>query len=392
MFSSFFMGGFECSSHLMPGRAARLDMIAATGHDRFAAADYARLTSVGMRTARDGLRWHLIERSPGRYDFSSVLPLVRAAREEGVQVVWDLCHYGWPDWLDVFKPEFVRHFAGLARAFARLLRDETDDVPFITPINEISFFAWACGDVGAFFPFGLGRGDELKAQLVRASIEGIEAIRGLRPDARIAAVDPVINVLHDPARPDEAEAALRHNRSKYEAWDMLAGRLRPELGGAEKYLDLIGVNYYVHNQWFFPGGYGMMIERTHPQYRPLWQLLGEVYERYRRPLFVAETGIEDGARPEWLRYVCREVRAALRRGTPIEGICLYPVVNHPGWADDRHCYNGLWDYPDESGGREIYEPLAQELISQQHRMEQLLSALRGPESGERAGDEPGADE
>ncbi len=41
-----------------------------------------------------------------------------------------------------------------------------------------------------------------------------------------------------------------------------------------------------------------------------------------------------------------------------------PIVNHPGWLDDRHCYNGLWDYPDDQGEREIYQPLAIELRKQ----------------------------
>ena len=117
-----------------------------------------------------------------------------------------------------------------------------------------------------------------------------------------------------------------------------------------------------------------MIEPSHPMYRPVWQMLREVHERYRRPLFIAETGIEDEARPAWLRYIGYEVRRALYERIPIQGICLYPVVNHPGWEDDRHCHNGLWDYADEAGDRPIYEPLARELESEQ----QLLAAqLRG---------------
>ena len=78
-------------------------------------------------------------------------------------------------------------------------------------------------------------------------------------------------------------------------------------------------------------------------------MLQEVYDRYRRPLFVAETGIEDETRPAWLRYICKEVFTALEAGVPVEGICLYPIVNHPGWDDDRHCYNGMFDYADADG-------------------------------------------
>jgi hypothetical protein len=145
---------------------------------------------------------------------------------------------------------------------------------------------------------------------------------------------------------------------------MLAGRIEPELGGTPEALDVIAVNYYVHNQWTYPGGHGSMIEPSSPDYRPLRDMLIEVWERYRRPLFIGETGIEDAARPIWLRYVSAEARAAMQRGADLHGICLYPILNHPGWDDDRHCYNGLWDYADEAGERDIYRPLAVEIENQ----------------------------
>jgi len=90
-------------------------------------------------------------------------------------------------------------------------------------------------------------------------------------------------------------------------------------------------------------------------------MLQEVYDRYHRPLFIAETGAENRARASWLRYVCEETSAAINSGIPINGICLYPILNHPGWVDDRHCHNGLWDYADKHGHRPIYKPLANEL-------------------------------
>src|SRR5204863_8682802 len=87
----------------------------------------------------------------------------------------------------------------------------------------------------------------------------------------------------------------------------------------------------------------------------------EVYTRYHRPLFIAETGTEDHDRPLWMAYIAAEARAAINAAVPVNGICLYPILNHPGWDDDRHCYNGLWDYPESDGSREIYVPMAEEL-------------------------------
>ncbi|MEG3918412.1 beta-glucosidase [Microcoleus sp. T3_A4] len=368
MFQSFFMGGFECSTHRVQS-GKRLDVTAATGHDKFAAADYQRLQEQGIYTVREGLRWHLIEQTPGKYDFSSSLPIIRAARDMKMQVIWDLFHYGWPDDIDIFSPEFVSRFANMVRAFMEVLTEETDQTPFVTPVNEISFIAWAGGDVAYINPFAKGRGDELKIQLVKAAIAAIESVWEVNPGTRIVQIDPTINIIADPDKPEDRDAAEGYRLSQYQAWDMLAGRFRPELGGKEKYLDIIGVNYYDRNQWIHNED---PMKYTDPLYRPFREMLQEVFERYRRPLFIAETGTEDDFRPVWFNYVCTEVMGAMKAGVPIEGICLYPIVNHPGWDDDRHCYNGLWDYCNESGDREIYQPLADELQFQRQQIEPLL--------------------
>ena len=78
MFRSFFLAGFDSSTQLTR-TGTRLDMLAATQHDRFVDEDYARLRSVGITTVRDTVRWHRVEVAPGAYDFRSVTPYVRAA-------------------------------------------------------------------------------------------------------------------------------------------------------------------------------------------------------------------------------------------------------------------------------------------------------------------------
>ncbi|MBI5671446.1 MAG: glycosyltransferase [Chloroflexi bacterium] len=365
LFQSFFLGGFECSTHrLRNGR--RLDLLASSQHERFALRDYRRLREQGIRAARSGLAWHRIETSDGRYDFSSVLPQVRAARETGVQVIWDLCHFGWPDDIDIFKPAFVKRLAGLAGAFAGLLRDETNQPAFIVPVNEISFWAWAGGDVAYLNPFRQGRGFELKIQLARAAIEAMEAIWAVLPGTRFIHAEPVIHIAAHPDHPEDYDIVEGHRQAQYQTWDILAGRLWPQVGGADKYLDIVGVNYYENNQWLHGGP---PMNRHDPLYRPFRELLSEVYHRYHRPVFVAETGTEGNNRPAWLRYMCDEVLAAARYDVPVGGICWYPILNHPGWDDDRHCPNGLWDYADDEGNREIYQPLAEELRRQQQVFE-----------------------
>ncbi len=355
---SFILGGFECSTHRRYD-GKRLDLIASTSHDRLAREDYMRLAEFGIGGARDGLRWHLIETAPGRYDFSSVVDQIEAAENAGVSVIWDLFHYGYPDFIDVFAPDFSEHFAAYAAAFASYHRSRTGRAPMVVPVNEISFFSWIAGDIGQFHPFAIDRGDELKHQLVRAAIAGIRAMRSIETDTFVLTSEPTVHVTHRAEEPWFAHDAEAYRLAQFQALDMLAGTLQPELGGSPDLIDVIGLNYYPHNQWYFPDR--EMIPLEDSNYRPFREMLAEVYERYDKPLLITETGTEDERRQGWFQYVAAECRAASEKGVDLRGICLYPIVNHPGWVDDRYCHNGLWDYPNERGEREIFQPLADEV-------------------------------
>jgi len=362
VFDSFFLGGFECSSHRRnDGR--RLDLLASTKHDRLAAKDYELLARHGIRAARDGLRWHLIESTPGRYDWSSFLPMLRAADAAGTRIIWDLCHYGYPDDLDIWSPAFIDRFAKFAAATASVIREEGAYAPTYCPVNEMSFWAWAGGEVGRFNPCGYGRGAELKRQLVRATIAAIDAIRNVDPRARFITAEPLINVEAGLGDEEHIRSALAYQQIQFEALDILSGAKEPELGGAPEYLDIIGLNYYPDNQWYHGGS---TIPMGHHAYRPLHKLLAEAHQRYRRPLLIAETGAEGCGRSSWLHYVCTEVHSALDAGIPIEGVCLYPIADYPGWDDERTCSVGLLSHPDAQGQRSVFPRLAREL--QQQRM------------------------
>ncbi|WP_287110396.1 beta-glucosidase [Methylobacillus sp.] len=362
-FRSFFLGGFECSSHRRAdGR--RLDLIASTLHEQWAQSDYNALVAHGIRTMRDGIRWHLVESQPWQYDWSSFLPMLRAAQEAKVQVIWDLCHYGYPDDLDIWRPAFVDRFAHYAAAAARVVSQESDEVPFYCPINEMSFWAWAGGDMAKFNPTAKGRGMELKHQLVRATIAAIEAIRDVDPRARFITAEPLINVLPRPEHPRDKRPAEIYRQAQFEACDLLIGDLWPGLGGDPRYLDIVGLNFYSDNQWFLGGD---TIARDSPYYRPLHDMLAEVYLRYGRPLLLAETGAEGRQRAPWLEGVCLEVDKAIKAGIPLEGVCLYPVLDYPGWDNDRHCETGLLGPADSGhGNRPLYAPLAAVLRKWQH--------------------------
>jgi hypothetical protein len=373
LFDSVFLGGFECSSHrLEDGR--RLDLTASTQHEQFARQDYARLRSLGMHGARDGVNWVRTERHAGSFDFSRARRLFQAAAANQVQVIWDLMHFGWPDHVDVFSTTFADRMARYARAFTRFLAEEGEREPLIVPINEISYLSWAGGDVRCMNPFAVARGDELKAQFVRASIHAMEAIWDVLPGARFMQPEPLINIAASPEHPKTWRRVECDNEYQYQAWDMLCGDVWPALGGAPKYLDLVGVNYYCDNQFLIDG---TTVPRGDARYRDFSELLLATWQRYRRPMLIAETGCEGTERAPWLRYIAEQSRLAMQAGCDLHAITLYPILNHPGWLDDRHCENGLWGYADELGHRPVDLALYEELRIQAPLLEAERAKLTG---------------
>lgn len=361
-FASFIQGGFECSTHKRRD-GKRLDLTASTRHDEFVRQDYQLMRNFGIHTVREGIRWHLIEPCPKQYAFDSLAPMIEAAYEADMQVIWDLLHFGWPDHLDIFDVSWPIAFGDLAHNFARLwTRVSGDRRAYVTPVNEISFLSWGGGDSGFLNPFAQGRGPELKAQLVRAALLASRAVRSELPNVTIVSPEPVIHIVGDPAKPGDVASAEDYRLSMFEAWDMLSGRMHPELGGGPDGFDVIGLNFYDRNQWW---NHGKTIRVGEPAYRPFHQIIKEVFDRYRCPLFISETGTEDDGRPSWFAYIASEVRTAIELDVPVHGICLYPILNHPGWDDDRHCHNGLVDYAGNDGIRPVYQPFADEIYRQE---------------------------
>src|SRR6478672_10345722 len=232
IFPTFFMAGFECSTFVWKDREWK-DYVAATGHDRHLAADFAAAMDLGIGVAREGIRWPQVDLSNGRYDWSSVKAVQDAATDCKITPIWDLCHYGFPDGCDPFSDECRRRFVDYCRAAAEFVTGSAEGPYFFTPINEITFFSGAATDMGWMYPFAKGRYPEFKRAMCRMAIEGAKAIREIDPTARMVHVDPLIYEVPPQDRPDLTDEAWEDTYVKaFEAWDVLYGKRWPELGGA----------------------------------------------------------------------------------------------------------------------------------------------------------------
>lgn len=376
-FFSFWQAGFEGADHINPAGIA-LAMNALTDHDAQCDADYAALRAQGLLTVRESIGWRLAEAQPAE-TLRLLMIKMAAARRHNLQILWTFCHYGWPDDLRLFSADFVPRFAEFCRRVAQWLRDDAGPAPVYSPINEISFMAWGI-TVGLFGQDSQTSGEEIKRQLIRATLAGCDAIRQIDPRARFMHCDPLIHVVAEDASAASQQQAAAINASQFEAWDMLTGRRAPELGGSPAYLDIAGANYYHSNQWYAVGGQRLEWHLDHPQRQPLHSLLTQLAERYQRPILLAETSHVGSGRAAWLAHITAQIAQAQLNGCDIRGICLYPVIDRPLWEDITHWpHSGLWDV--DLHFQRLLNPLYAAALQQQ---QQLLARFQGfinPASG-----------
>lgn len=377
-FQSFWMAGFECADQLN-AFGNRVDLLNATGHLKFAGADYKRLSLFGMETVREGIRWSEVEKKPYDYDWSEVAKLIEAGRENNIQQIWDLCHFGFPDDLTPLHPMFARRFASLCRAFVQFFRSiDQASILIITPINEVSFLSWLGGDVRGTSPFCVGQGWEVKYRLMKAYIEGIEALKEADPLVRILTTEPLVNIVPPlNATPEEVLAAAYLHDDQFQVTDILCGKMCPELNGKPEYLDILGYNYYYNNQWAMHSNEVLKWRQEIIDHRfiPLNQLLIHAYQRYDRPLVLTETSHPKEDRPLWINMISEECALALHKGVPLLGVCWYPVIDRPDWDQLGYWHqSGLWDGESQSESiqRILHEPSAKALLKAQKELQVFI--------------------
>ena len=372
IFPTFFMAGFECSTFVWKDRQ-RKDYVTATGHDVHLKADLAAAMDLGIGVVREAIRWPTVDLGGGRYDWSSVREVQDCATACKITPIWDMCHYGLPDGCDPFTDDCRKRFVDYCRAAADIITSSAEGPYFFTPINEITFFSAAASDLEWMYPFAKGREKELKGALARMAIEGVKAIREVEPKARMVHVDPIVHAVPPPDRPDLADEARDEEQHRaMESWDMLAGRVAPELGGSPEILDIVGVNIYHYSQvQLGQDKKREILGPRDPRRKPLSEMLKMAWERYRRPVIIGETsGFQDN-RAEWLRMTMEECFRALNAGVELHGVCLYPFADVPDWWSQKWAKIGVYDVTDKETFKRVpYDPYIAELRRWQKLLDQ----------------------
>jgi len=336
-----FIGAFE--STYQP--AFDVDVLETTAHHLHWRTDLALLQTAGVSECRYPIRWHRIERDPGRFDWGRTDDVLGHLRDEGVTPIVDLVHHtSYPAWLEGFTdPRFGPALLRYVEAFA----ERYPWVEAYTLFNEPFTTFLLCGLEGIWPPHLQGlEGFVAVARNVLPALTGASRrCRELLPDARHYYVEVCEHATGESAA--GLEYAAYANDRRFFVTDAFLGREldrdRPFVadvvaaGGAELlelepgHIDVLGVDYYAHNQWHWRApGDGTTAS---PDPVPFAQVMREYWERYELRLIVGETNIRGACsdRATWLKYTLEQCERARAAGLPVEGYCWFPFIDSCDW-------------------------------------------------------------
>ena len=364
----------------------RLDMATATRHLEFANSDYARLAGLGITACRDGASWVRVLRGRGAKTISRSSSH-RACRTSARH----------PGYLGPFAFRMARRrrrllvlvsrrFARYAASFARWLSTETERYPSSRRSTRCRSWPGQAGRA-VHVPFRGGARRGAQGATGARNPRGHRAIRDVRPGpaSSTGAGDPH----RAPPGPPEDLGASRVRRASpvssvgHAAASVAVARGRPELPRHHRRELLSRQPVHVGRHHHRDGD---------PRYRPFSQMLLDVWRRFDQ----AHDRLGDRqrrARSQRRGFVTsRECIVALRAGCELHGVTLYPVLNHPGWVDDRHCTTASGITPTGTVSARPTSPwersFAQRGRLRAARSDMLRVAHQGREQG--ATDEPSA--
>jgi beta-glucosidase/6-phospho-beta-glucosidase/beta-galactosidase len=229
-----------------------------------------------------------------------------------------------------------------------------------TLFNEPFTTFLLCGQDGIWPPYmhGLKGFLGLALNVLPALTAASRAYRDLLPGARHLYVEPCERAAAAvPAAEPFVELA---NDRRFFVLDLFLGRemdpARPFVAqvlaaGGERLLelepgtvDVLGLDYYAHNQWWYQDGTGRGVNPS-PDPGSLSDLVQEYWRRYRLPCALGETNIRGFAsdRASWLKYTLEQCERAEAAGVPMEGYCWFPFVDSCDWDSILVRYEGNVD-------------------------------------------------
>jgi beta-glucosidase len=353
--------------------------------------DLDLMAEVGVRYARYGIPWHLINPTPNTWDWRFADQSLERMLALGINPIVDLVHYGLPGWIEnaYLNPNFPRYMSEYARRTAERFQGR---IHLWTPLNEPRVTAWYCGKLGWWPPFKRGwRGFvEVMLAVCRGILETCKALYEVDPENVAVHVDATD--LYESADPKLQSEVERRQEIVFLALDLVSGRIQKKHslhdwllknGASERELewfqmnaielDVIGINLYPLFSWkVLKRAPNVRIQMPYAGAEIVERLARMYCERYEKPVFISETASLGSVakRSRWLRDSAEAVRRCREGGLPLVGYTWWPLFALVTWAYRQGTHPpsyylkqmGLWNLVSDAAGNleRITTPLVEE--------------------------------
>jgi beta-glucosidase len=350
-----------------------LDEFALTHHYQYWKEDLERCASLGVRAIRYGMPWYKVEPAKNQFDWGWADRAIDHACGLGLEIIFDLMHYGVPFWLDnqFLNTDYDKHVADWAHAVAQRYRDR---IRYHTPFNETLVCTEFAGLRGMWPPYLRGNDGQVKLlrNIARGMTLSIEAIRAARSDAVIVQVDAAGEVLAD--TPDLQAQAEIETAKTFMGSDLVVGlvdgkhilaewflkhgmteadlewhRARPQV------LDIVGTNYYpeVSVQKLVRWQDELVRRPISGRGAGMKRSIKAFADRYGKPVMVTESSLNGtiAERAQWLREAAVAVAEGRAEGLPLVGFTWFPVFDLIDWV--YRAGRPLEDYITRQGPRHL---------------------------------------
>ena len=358
MANPFFMfaTGIEGSCPTIRNKTLRVDEFELCGHYERWRQDFDLVEELGSSFLRYAPPIHRTFLGEGKYEWDFADQTFADLKRRDIAPVADLCHFGVPDWIGDFQnPEFPRHFANYARAFA----ERFPWVQLYTPVNEMyvcALFSARYGWWNEQLTSDRGFVTALK-HIVAANILASHAILNVRPDAIF--VQSESSEYFHADNPEAIGPAEHMNLLRFLSLDLnygnavdahmyeyLAdnGMTRDEFrfftDTSLRHHCILGSDYYRTNEHRVRSD-GMTYAAG--DVIGYDQIARHYYQRYGLPIMHTETNLHDsgdGSAVEWLWRQWSSLLQVRNSGIPTLGFTWYSLTDQVDWDTALREANG----------------------------------------------------
>lgn len=342
------------------------------------AEDLAMFAELGIGALRCGMLWERHAAEPSWKCEDQYLANVQAA---GLRPILGLLHHGsGPPSTSLLDPEFP----GKLAAYAGEVAARYPWAEAYTPVNEPHTTARFACRYGVWYPHHASQRSFYHAllQQMKAVVLSMEAVRKVRPDAKLIQTDDLGKVWSTPELQTVSELL---NERRWLPFDLLTGsvdRFHPfyqcliDARIPEQQIlwfldhpcppDVIGVNYYVTSDRFldhrieaYPkelrSAEGAFVDLEAARIRPggiqgFENILIEAHQRYRLPVAITEVHLGDRVEEQmrWAAEAWNSARRAQAAGVDCAAVAFWALLGSYFWnrlvtVDNGHYEPGVFD-------------------------------------------------